>query len=355
MKTDNKIINFTKNNLISILFLLFAIFLVLFTPSNLNAARNGLKLWANNVVPSLFPFFVAVELLKHTSLIYIISNKLTKYMKPLFNLPGISTFPFVMGLISGYPIGAKIISDLYSNNSCTKKEAQSMLSFCNNSGPLFIIGTIGCTFYGSSTIGVILLITHIMASISIGLINGFISRLKNKENFKFDYSNNIKTQNSLFNSNNKDINFSNLGEVLSLSVLSGIKSILMLGGFVTLFSVILSILERIKILTIISSLLSKLIPLDKELINGFLTGIIEFTNGLNKISLVHQKNISINLILSAFVIGFGGISVSLQVSSIISKCHLSIKKYLISKIFQGILAAFYTLIILSIPMFNFNI
>ena len=129
----------------------------------------------------------------------------------------------------------------------------------------------------------------------------------------------------------------------------------MLGGFVTLFSVILSILERIKILTIISSLLSKLIPLDKQLINGFLTGIIEFTNGLNKISLVHQKSISINLILSAFVIGFGGISVSLQVSSIISKCQLSIKKYLISKIFQGILASFYTFIILSIPMFNFNI
>ena len=354
MKTDNKLINFIKKNLISLLFLLFSIFLVLFTPSNLNAARNGLKLWANNVVPSLFPFFVAVELLKHTSLIYLISNKLTKYMKPLFNLPGISAFPFVMGLISGYPIGAKIISDLYSNNSCTKKEAQSMLSFCNNSGPLFIIGTVGCTFYGSSTIGVILLITHIMASISIGLINGFISRLKNKKNIESYYSNN-DNQINLFNNSNKDINFSNLGEVLSLSVLSGIKSILMLGGFVTLFSVILSILERIKILTIISSLLSKLIPLDKQLINGFLTGIIEFTNGLNKISLVHQKSISINLILSAFVIGFGGISVSLQVSSIISKCQLSIKKYLINKIFQGILASFYTFIILSIPMFNFNI
>ena len=145
--------------MISIMFILFAIFLVIYSNSNLVATRNGLKLWANNVIPSLFPFFIAVELLVHTNIVYYLSKFLDKLMKPLFNVPGIATFPFVMGLISGYPVGAKIVSDLYSNGACTKDEAERMLVFTNNSGPLFILGTVGVAFYSNSTFGIILLIT----------------------------------------------------------------------------------------------------------------------------------------------------------------------------------------------------
>ena len=122
-----KVLSYLKEKSISIIFILYLFFLVLFTKSNFNAAKKGITLWANNVVPSLFPFFVAVELLKHTNLIYFLSIKLDKYMKPIFNLPGVASFPFVMGLISGYPVGAKIVSDLYSNNLCTQKEAERML------------------------------------------------------------------------------------------------------------------------------------------------------------------------------------------------------------------------------------
>lgn len=167
-----------KKNFFSISFLLFVVLLVIFSNSTFRAAKTGLNLWANNVIPSLFPFLVAVELLKHTDVIYYLSMRVDKYMRPLFNLPGIATFPFIMGLLSGYPVGAKIVSSLYENGACSKNEAERMLSFTNNSGPLFIIGTVGISFYSNSTIGIILLITHIGASITVGILSGIVSRLK---------------------------------------------------------------------------------------------------------------------------------------------------------------------------------
>ena len=350
-----KVLSYLKEKSISIIFILYLFFLVLFAKSNFNAAKKGITLWANNVVPSLFPFFVAVELLKHTNLIYFLSIKLDKYMKPIFNLPGVASFPFVMGLISGYPVGAKIVSDLYSNNLCTQKEAERMLAFTNNSGPLFIIGTVGCSFYSNTSIGILLLISHILSSICVGIILGIISRIKSATNtFTANSTQSASTNNfsSLFQD---DIKIADLGGILGSAIVSAIKSILMIGGFVTIFSVILSILNNTKILTIISYFISNIFHINPDYIVGLLTGFLEFTNGLYKISTINNKMLSINLILSSFIIGFGGISVTLQVLNIISKNKLSIKTYIFGKLLHGTISALFTFLILSIPIFSLNL
>jgi len=348
-------LSYLKEKSISIIFILYLFFLVLFTKSNFNAAKKGITLWANNVVPSLFPFFVAVELLKHTNLIYFLSIKLDKYMKPIFNLPGVASFPFVMGLISGYPVGAKIVSDLYSNNLCTQKEAERMLAFTNNSGPLFIIGTVGCSFYSNTSIGILLLISHILSSICVGIILGIISRIKSATNKFTANSRQSASVNNFSSLLQDDIKIADLGGILGSAIVSAIKSILMIGGFVTIFSVILSILNNTKILTIISYFISNIFHINPDYIVGLLTGFLEFTNGLYKISTINNKMLSINLILSSFIIGFGGISVTLQVLNIISKNKLSIKTYIFGKLLHGTISALFTFLILSIPIFSLNL
>ena len=350
-----KVLSYLKEKSISIIFILYLFFLVLFTKSNFNAAKKGITLWANNVVPSLFPFFVAVELLKHTNLIYFLSIKLDKYMKPIFNLPGVASFPFVMGLISGYPVGAKIVSDLYSNNLCTQKEAERMLAFTNNSGPLFIIGTVGCSFYSNTSIGILLLISHILSSICVGIILGIISRIKSATNKFTANSRQSASVNNFSSLLQDDIKIADLGGILGSAIVSAIKSILMIGGFVTIFSVILSILNNTKILTIISYFISNIFHINPDYIVGLLTGFLEFTNGLYKISTINNKMLSINLILSSFIIGFGGISVTLQVLNIISKNKLSIKTYIFGKLLHGTISALFTFLILSMPIFSLNL
>lgn len=332
-----KIFYFVKRNLITLLFASFMLFLLIYSYDNLIAARNGLKLFANNVIPSLFPFFVAVELLSHTSIIYYLSKLFHKFIKPIFNVPDVAIFPLIMGCISGYPIGAKVVSNMYENKLLSKRDAEKILVFTNNSGPLFILGTVGTAFFENYKIGLILLFTHIMAAISTGFIFGrFYKKNKNSE---FDLHN--------FSNFKNNVSFNNLGVVLSESVLSSIKSILSVGGFVVLFSVIISILNKTRILVNISYAISSLFHINSAIVEAFLTGLIEFTNGLNNISNVDCGNIAVNIILSSFILGFGGISVTLQSISIISSKKLSSKFYILGKISQAFIASIYTFIVLK--------
>lgn len=340
-----------KKLIIPFIFLSFTICLILFSNSNLSAAKSGLKLWANSVVPSLFPFFVATELLSHTNIVNLLGKSLNKIMKPLFNVRGEGSFALIMGIISGYPIGAKIATQFRENNVCSKEECERLLSFTNNSGPLFIIGTVGISMFGSSTIGLLLFITHILACITVGILFRFWKY--NKKDFNYNYNKNYK-----MNKNN-NLSFSSLGEVIGNSITNSISTIMMIGGFVVLFSVVISILNSSKVISVLSLLLVPLfnmLNIPTSFIAPLLTGIVEITNGLSIISNIPIKAISVNIVFASFLLGFGGISILLQVFSVISKSDLSIKPYIIGKLLQGTLASLYTYILIyNFPIFNFNL
>ena len=143
-----------KNLIIPITFVLFTIFLVVFSKSNLSAAKEGLSLFANSVLPSLLPFFIATELLSYTGIIEVLGRTLNRFMRPIFNVPGVGAFAFIMGIISGYPL----------------------LAFTNNSGPLFIIGTVGISLFFDTRTGILLFLSHILACISVGIVFRFWKR-----------------------------------------------------------------------------------------------------------------------------------------------------------------------------------
>lgn len=339
-----------KSLIIPTIICLFTLFLILFSNSNLFAAKKGLSLWANSVVPSLLPFFIATELLGYTNIISILGKMLNKLMRPLFNVPGEGAFPFIMGIISGYPVGAKIVADLKRQGLCSNIEAERLIAFTNNSGPLFIIGTIGIGLFKDTKTGILLLLTHILACISVGILFRWWKSGKNKRSsFFIEDSNKLPSKISLLN----------LGEVLANSIMNSISTIFLIGGFVVLFSVVISILNSSGFLELIANFLSPILNifgLSSKYINGIVTGLIELTNGVCSIALIASKNISTNIIICAFLLGFGGISVALQVLSITSKNGISIKPYLIGKLLQGIFAAFYTYLILnSFCFFNLDL
>lgn len=337
-----------KRNILPLFFLCFTMCLLIFSKSNLPAVKSGLTLWATSVVPSLFPFFVSTELLMHTNIVNILGNILNKYMKPLFNVRGEGAFAFIMGIISGYPVGAKIASNFRKNDICSKEECERLLSFTNNSGPLFIIGTVGILMFGSTTIGLLLFITHILSCISVGITFRFWKK-----------NSSTASSNSLFNQKKQAITFSNLGEVLANSITSSISTILLIGGFVVIFSSVISILKSSGLINVLATCFSPLfnfLNIDTSFISPLICGFFEITTGINSISQIAYKKLSINIIFTAFLLGFGGISVLLQVLSITSKTDLSIKPYIYGKILQGILASVYTYIFINvIPFFNFDL
>lgn len=323
---------------IPITFFIFTISLIIFSNSNINAVKSGINLWINNLIPSLFPFFIAVELLNNTFLPKLIGKIFHKVMKPLFNVPGIGAYALFMGIISGYPMGAKIVTDLRKKKLCTKEEAERLITFTNNSGPLFILGTVGISLYANTSLGILLLTTHLLSCFTVAFIFRFWKIKKRTENIKetTDYSDILYIK--------------DLGKILSDSIINAIKSIILIGGFVIFFSVILSILKQIYFFKLFFYILSPsftALNINTSFITPLISGLIEITAGIGFISNIHSTILSINVIFTAFLLGFGGISILLQVWSIISNSDISIKPYIIGKLLQGIFASIYTVIIIS--------
>lgn len=349
MKKNHFYIFKIRELLLPFILISFTICLVIFSNSNLSAAKSGLVLWANSIVPSLFPFFVATELLSHTNFTYYLGRILNRFMKPIFNVRGEGSFAFIMGIISGYPIGAKIAANFRENNICSKEECERLLSFTNNSGPLFIIGTVGISMFGNSTIGFLLLITHLLASITVGFIFRFW-----KYNIKYS-----SVKNSSYVNSKDTISLSNLGGIIGNSISSSINTILLIGGFVVLFSVIISILQTSQLLDVLSDCIKPLfcmLNIPAEFSNGLISGILELTNGLNIICNIPAKKLSINIVIASFLLGLGGISILLQVWSTIAKTDLSIKPYILGKLLHACFSAVYTFTFSQcFTIFNFDL
>ena len=251
----------------------------------------------------------------------------------------------------------KIVADLRRQGLCTRDEGNRMLAFTNNSGPLFIISCVGISLFGDTKTGFLLLATHILAGITVGIISGFIS----SHNFKFIkllFSSTKRKREYESFTKTEPVTFRNLGGLMAKSINDAISTTLLIGGFIVIFSVIISMLQHSHILESMSAFIKPILDIfgfDLNFAEPIMTGIIELTNGVNMVSGISIKNISQNVILCAFLLGFGGISVMFQVFSMIAKTDLSINQYIIGKILQGTIAATYTFIALQyIPILQLD-
>ena len=147
--------------------------LLLYPSDAIQAAKDGLLLCYNVIIPSLFPFFVLSSLVVELGLAGYLGRLLEGIMRPVFNVSGACACAFALGFIGGYPVGAKTAIRLYETGMCTKTEAERLLAFCNNSGPAFILGVVGAGVFASSRVGVLLYLAHAAASVCIGVLFRF--------------------------------------------------------------------------------------------------------------------------------------------------------------------------------------
>ena len=191
-----------------------------------------------------------------------------------------------------------------------------------------------------------LFFTHILSCLSVGFCFRF-----------WKSSTSIKSLNNSYNkiTSKNNVCLSNLGEIISQSITRSISTILNIGGFIVIFSVIISILKHYNFMFFLNPVLN-IFNIPSDLVESFLLGTIEITNGILGISSIPIKKVSISIILTAFLLGCGGFSILLQVWSIISKTDLSIKPYVIGKFLHGCFASLYTFIfILILPIFQFDL
>jgi len=325
-----KQLNIKKNIIICIFISILIILFILNINQCISAAMDGCKLWYKSILPTTFPFIVICNLLIY----YDGINLYSKFLGPLVCKPlGLSkncSFPIVASILCGYPLGAKYCVDLYSMEYIKKDEYERLLNIASNVGPLFLIGSVAGTLLGNLSLGYILLIGNYSSIIFIG----FITKKKR---------NPIKLS-SLSCPKYEIIDF---GSAIKNAVQNGINTTLSIGGFIIIFSVVISLIKSNVYFYILFEQLENFFSLPVGTLYCLFLGSIEMTNGCSIISAL-SLSLPIKLSMISFLCSFSGLAVIAQVSSFVSDTKIHYSKYIFLKIIQGIFSFIITYIVLQI-------
>lgn len=297
--------------------------LLIYPTQAVEAAREGMRLCGNVIIPSLFPFFVLSNFCVEIGLIRYLGRLLEPMMRPLFRVSGTCASAFVLGIIGGYPVGAQTAISLYERNYISRNEAERLLAFCNNCGPAFIFGVVGAGIFSSSRIGLLIYLVHIAASVFIGFLFRFWGSTPPHSN----HSTRIEA-----------ISFSS---AFTGSIRNALQSTLNICSFILFFTVIIRLLVLSGVISFAASLLGTLLlplggnPLQAE---KLLIGAIEMSSGVASLSSA-AGSLSDRLALAAFMLGWAGLCVHCQVLSFLNSSGLSSKTYLLGKLLHGIFSA----------------
>lgn len=307
--------NKVKKTTIMVILIYLILNLIVLPGKSIAAVQNAVALCINTVIPSLFPFFVVSSLFISLGFASYLSRFLSGFIKPVFNVNGAGALPIILGLISGYPIGASSCTELYKKGFISKIEAERLLAFTNNSGPLFILGAVGYSMLNSPEKGLIIYVSHILAAVLTGIIFRFY-KYKNNEHTHF-----LPPAPANFSAPAKTFG-SALGESMNYAV----ENMLKVCGFVILFGFICSCIPK-----------TNLFP--------YIYSLFEITGGLNALSLLELDE-TFKLSIMSFFLSLSGLSVLCQVSSIIIPSGLSVKPYILGKVIQAVLSFYITKILL---------
>lgn len=283
---------------------------------------SGLTLFFTAVLPGLFPFMFLTKLLTEIGFFFKASEKCNGFTQKVFGTPGISLYAFLMSILSGYPIGAKIISDLHEKKLISDSDAKKMSVFCTTSGPIFVIGTVGVFMFKSFTFGIILYVSHILSSFLLGVIYNLIT--KNKLST-------TQTQKTIsVPQKNKNI----IADCLTQTV----SSLFVVGAYITMFYLIAEIFESLQIFSMVQSLL---LPALKKLggsgdyLQGMLYGFLEVTRGTQSLSFFGTRA---SVILTAGVLSFSGLSIIMQSMAFLKPAGIKTPHFILFKIIHSLLA-----------------
>lgn len=303
--------------LISLFLFLFAIFLFTYSTEITKSISFSLSLWINNLIPSLFPFFFLSEFMISYDVVSLLSRFLSSFMENFFHLPGNASFPFVMSMISGFPSGAKYVRSLFDKGLLTNEDATCLLTFTHFSNPLFILEFVNLLLGESKKFALIILFSHYSVNFLIGRIFRKKKKKQDKNTFSF-HTTPIKKP---------------FGIIFKDAIFHSFETLVLMLGTITFF-------------LMVSTILNELIPLS-SLQNALSSGLLEMTQGIKKITELSLPT-TIQASFITFFLSFGGLSIHMQVASIISGTKIKYKPYLFARILHGIISSIITFFLTSL-------
>lgn len=301
------------------IFLLGMFCLFLFFPIiTLNGAAAGLLLWYKVLLPSLLPFIILTSVIIKTHAFSLISKTLGGLIGKLFSVSKDASIAIIIGFLCGYPMGAKVINDLNETHLISENEAQYLLSFCNNTSPMFLISFFILQILEDKAMLIPVLLSLYLSPIIMSCFTRryYHIHIPNSKNLntKINISHNEYSENIL----NQKFSFQLLDEV----IMESIRLIMKIGGYVMLFSIFINL---------ITTLTYTYIPCIK-----YFVPLLEITNGLE----IYKSldNIEVLYYCMIFLVSFGGLCSIGQTQCVLQSNKIKISHYFIQKIITAIIA-----------------
>ena len=303
-----------KNLLISLITVFFLIEFLGNSDEIIMVFFNTLKLCIYNLLPNIFIFFVITDILNNYDFPILLSDIFGKTFSKVFHLPKESSYIFFMSLTSGFPGNAKLIKEQLDNQLINSYEATKILLMTHFSNPLFVIYTVGNNFLHDKRLGIIILTSHFITNLIIGLL------------FRNIYHN--------INSKGKRLKKESLDflSLLKKSFINTTKIIINIFGIIIFFAILITTLNKYLSLNSFS--------------NTLLNGLIEITTGLKYLSILNISKIKAAT-LATFFISFGGLSIHFQTMSILSKYSINYYLYLIARVIHAGISSLIVFLILT--------
>lgn len=307
--------------LLTIIAIFLIIEILLFPQEAMSHAATGLTLWLQNMIPALFPFMVISGLIIRLDLVPGIIKVFHPVLNKIFRTSEYCEYAMVMGFLCGYPMGAVIIKDLLEDNKISRNEADYLLSFCNNIGPVFYCSLV-LPIFDAGYHSILLLGMY-----GIPLLYGLFLR------YTFYRKAFIRTQENLQATHNVNITFS---QAFTASLNQAVSSILLLGACMIFFNMLM------------------FLPLhflnDNLLLSSILSWLLEVNGALFRTKELYETGLHMTSLLLIPFLSIGGLSCFCQTASILSNSNCSLFKYNLHKIIQWILWLSLTLLWLLIDI-----
>lgn len=300
---------------------MLAFFMLMLSKDISKGIQNGIEMVLGVIVPSLFAFMALSVFIANTFVSDVISRTLRPVAVHLYRLPANAGFIIFMSMIGGYPVGAKLISDMLRAGTLDEKTASRMMCYCTNAGPAFIVTAVGVGMFHSLTTGFFLFIAQILSSVIMGIVIGRCSKPVTRAAAP---KRNMSVPNAFV-----------------YSVNSAAKSLFGVSAFVVLFSGVIEFLKASGIMDAAIRLFSAF--LDKQTVEICITGFLEVTNGCKASAALGGSNA---LLLTAFFLSFAGISILFQIVNMFYGMKVNLKPFLLSRVVHGGLTAALTYLLI---------
>lgn len=295
----------------------FSILLMILLLSNsklaAEAAQEGVNQCLRVIIPSLFPFFVAANLMLSSGTAELLSRLLGRAVRRLFRLPKQAATPLVLGFLGGYPIGAKTAVTLYEQGDLNEKQAEYMLGFCSNTGPAIFLGLIGGSLFPNAALPLLLYGIHMASAVLTGI---FMRR-------------------AMPPLRSTDASISAPSGNFLTAVQQAASSTMKICGLVLFFSVFIPLVLH-------------WVPLPEtgagEVLRVLLTGTLDLPSGIRALTALPEP--ATRFLLSCAFVNWSGLCIHMQTYSVVAPSGLSMGLYWRGKALQSALA-----VLLSLPPF----